>query len=284
MKITLPPRTLFFLALALLAVVDAVILAQVTANRRSEPESRLLLSERELVLSTIFHAENSGLSLMLRWQALDVGQDNPYSGRWAPPEWLDETKLRQLGFAADVLADGGEGRNSGREQMTREAFVVLELDDPAYQAAVRRAEASVEEQRRQTVDRRPEGYDPLKAAEDRLARMRTSESRLFAIDAGLDPAALRQQYRDRARLLIARGLVEPVVTTEKNKRRVSGRITRLLVERIHVPLEHRPVLDSVAALGASNLQKTGPRYQVELAVGRRFEPWVVAVNRMGGKH
>ena len=283
MNLTLSPRTLFLIALALLATVDGLVLTQVNANRRGEPESVVTLSERELALPFTSHAENSGLSLMLRWQTLAKDQYSPYAGHWKPVEWLDEAKLRDLGFAAEALAAGGEHRNNGWEKLTREVFVVLELDGPAYQLAVRRAEASVEKQRQHTGERQPEGYNPLQAAEERLARLRASESRLFAIDAGLDPAALRQQYGDRGRLLIARGLIEPVVPTDKNKRRVFGRITRLLVERIHVPLEHRSVLESVATNGATDLQKTGPRYQVDLAVGHRFEPWIVAVDRVEGR-
>ena len=79
------PRALFLLALALLAATNAIVLVHVAANRRGEPESRLVLSERELALPYRSHAENSGLSLQLRWQLLGTDDNEAYSNRWSPP-------------------------------------------------------------------------------------------------------------------------------------------------------------------------------------------------------
>ena len=115
-------------------------------------------------------------------------------------------------------------------------------------------------------------------AAKRLEKERIAASRLFAVDAGLDPARLRETYADRARFIVTRGLVKPVYEYEKKRRRVRGYIQRLSVETIHVPLKHREILDALRAKRRSRSSTVEPpRYEIELAYGRRFEPWIVSV-------
>lgn len=277
----LSPRPLFLLALALLIAANGVVLLHVATNRRGEPESRLIVSERELALPSFSHAENSGLSLRLNWQVLGVDEASPYPNRWSAPTWLDEAKMRQLGFPVDQFLARSAERKGHDLTMNREVFVVLELDGEAYQAAIRRAEKKVAEAETVLPDRPAADYNSAKNAQQRLNRLRAGDSRLFAIDAGLDPLPLRQQYSDRSRFLLVSGLIAPSVSSDKKTRRVSGRIERLLIERIHVPLEHRPILDALAATRPGDLERgKAPRYQIELAVGSRFEPWIVTVHRL----
>ena len=276
----LSPLALFLLALALLAATNAIVLVHVAANRRGEPESRLVLSERELALPYRSHAENSSLSLQLRWQLLGSDDNETYSNRWSPPTWLNEAKMRDLGFPVDSFMALPDRQERKMLSPTREVFVVLELDGKAYREAVRRVETKLTGPTASAPEPPVTGNDPAKAARERLERLRTSDSRLFAIDAGLDPVALRKQYEDRSRFLLVKGLVEPVVIGKKTKHEISGRIERLLNERIHVPLEHRSILDAFTVTGAGGKSKNVSRYQVELAMGSRLEPWIMTVSRL----
>ena len=57
--------------------------------------------------------------------------------------------------------------------------------------------------------------DKFERAEKRLNRERISETRLFAIDAGLDSKELREIYKDRTRYVITKGLVRNVLNVVK---------------------------------------------------------------------
>jgi hypothetical protein len=111
-----------------------------------------------------------------------------------------------------------------------------------------------------------------------------TETRLFAIDAGIDAKKLREKYNDRTRFIIAKGLVKPRYHYGNKKREVTGYITKLSIESIHVPLKHRQVFDAILVKDKS--RRNGfipPRYKVELAYGSRLEPWIVSVEPMDGK-
>jgi hypothetical protein len=153
--------------------------------------------------------------------------------RWLAGDtaWFDRAKLEDAGF--DLQAPPGKA-------LPRQIFVVFELNGPGFQEW-QRAHA---------------GVDPRFV------------TRLVAIDAGRDPQALRRRYPDSRRFAIVRGrarlLLEPPSTPR-------GIITGVEIDRIHVPLPHSRVLESLPA-GVSP-----PRYTVSLAFGTRQEPWVVGV-------
>jgi len=75
--------------------------------------------------------------------------------------------------------------------------------------------------------------------------------------------------------------VKPAWHFDNNRRIWSGRISDLLVERINLPLEHRAVLKPIEKAGSRRNRNTdGPRFQVQVAFGKRLEPWVVGVERL----
>ena len=77
---------------------------------------------------------------------------------------------------------------------------MLELDGPAYRdslAQVRRLTATVTDK------------TEIKQAKDALLKEEQQNTRLFAIDAGVDAEALRVRYPDRAHYAIARGTIRP---------------------------------------------------------------------------
>ena len=230
-------------ALVLLVVVNLAVLGGVAWNRAGQPEASLLLTERELPLydSFVRAEENSGLALQL----------SLYAGSYSP-DWLDERKLRTLGFRPERYdtADAAEDE-TGRQALPRQAWVVLEFDGPAWQAALADSETELA-----GLDGKIQsGESTLQQREYRqesLERMRQSSSRLVAVDAGTDAAVLRERYPDTTRYLISSAEIHlwmaPAPSPEENgdRPRVRGTL-QLLGDRIHVPLQQRAALQS--ALG-----------------------------------
>ena len=122
-------------ALVLLVVVNLAVLGGVAWNRAGQPEASLLLTERELPLydSFVRAEENSGLALQLTL----------YGGSYSP-DWLDERKLLTLGFRPERhdTADAAE-YETGKQALPRQAWVVLEFDGPAWQAALADSETEL---------------------------------------------------------------------------------------------------------------------------------------------
>ena len=280
MKRLLSPRGLFVLAFVVLAASNIAVLCGVAYNRSGSPDTLIALSERELPLPYRVYEDDSGLALRVVWRVLGPADEDRLYRSWGYPTWFTEEKLTALGFR---LGDKGEAESNQtlrKEPLSKEVFIVLEKGGAAYREAVARAERARAYQenlaRQNHEDKRLQ--TAFEEADQRLARERLAESRLFAVDAGLDPAALRGTYADRARFIITKGLVKPAYDYDKHRRRVRGYIVRLSVETIHVPLAHRHLLDALIAQDGSRTSNPAPpRYAVDLAYGRRFEPWIVAV-------
>ncbi len=272
-------RGLFGLAFAVLLAANIVVLAGVAANRRGEPESKMVLTERELQLPYRLHRENSGLSLQLTWRTLprEAEGDSYYDSR--SPAWLDAGKLQELGFDPEVY--GSDQATGGRykEPIPREVLVVLEYDGEAHREAIRRAEAALaaDEARWRAKSDDKLLRDRFDEAAKRLKRERITASRLFAVDAGLEPGLLRGKYGDRSRFLIVRGLVKPYHRSA-GRGEAGGYLTDLAVEDIHVPLNRRQVFDALQAQDRSRRDEFAePRYQVRTGLGPAAEPWIVEV-------
>lgn len=269
--------------IALILLTNVIVIGGAMYNRSGEPEAVLTLSERELSLRNWNQKENSGLSLGLDWR----GQyyDNL--------ELLGPGKLRELGYKLIDSDDRQENSQYARKQLPRAAWIVLEFDGASYQAAVQEAEGRYQEEKRllpgnedsETQEKR------LKSAEENLEWLKESSSRLYAIDAGLDPAQLRQRYPDRSHYIVTAGIVNITYDYDSNNReRIKGYISDINVDSIHIPLEHRVVFDS---LPERQYRKRDPyyysqpvfkpRYQVKLAYGRRYEPWIVNVEKSGNR-
>jgi hypothetical protein len=63
MKILLSSRALFLLGFFMIVATNIVVLSGVASNRSGNPESEVILTERELQLPYKIHEENSGLTL-----------------------------------------------------------------------------------------------------------------------------------------------------------------------------------------------------------------------------
>jgi len=280
MKILLSSRGLFAIGFIILVSTNILVLSGVVSNRSGEPESQIILTERELQLPYQVHEENSGLALRLVWRAL--GKEDEYNNYpdWRTPAWLSAEKLEELGFNIKNYLKSAGDTTFYKQPIPKEVLIVLENDGEPYREAVRRATVALE--REESVFKlNPEDKrirDNFERAEERLKRERIKLTRLFAIDAGLDLKKLRDKYVDQSRFIITKGLIEPRYDHNQKKQEVFGYISGLSVASIHVPLKHRRVFDSILAQEKSTRSDfESPRFEVELAYGSRLEPWIVSV-------
>lgn len=249
--------------LGLIVAGNAVALLGVAYNRGGEPDAVVEFSERELAMPFGFAAseENSGLSLRLEWRLAEAPRPGApdHAGGAA---WLDRDKLAELGFDLRAAAERGQGEERLGRQLPREAWIVLELAGPAWQAAIVAREAALAAARQLQADNPGKEEFERRAAfaQEQLEKERDTNSRLFAIDAGPDRTELRRRYPDRARYLILPGEVR----LGYDRQELTGFISQLGVRAVHVPLAERAAIER------------GGRYIVTLAFGRRSEPWILA--------
>jgi len=253
--------------LALLVLTNAVALGGAAWNRSGEPDSRLQLSERELSVPWSAWSppggENSGLSLRLDWRcnpAATTGARRAAYYDQGSPGWLDSRKMTELGFdmGRTALAPGFR-----RPHEVREVWLVLELDGPAYRTWQAAAAAEAASAAAAEAAKPP----PHVAAHVELPH---GGSRLFAVDTGLDRAALRVRYADRAMYAVVRAKVGRLRDTEDVVD--GGRIESLSIDEVNVPLALRPAFAAVQP-GARGDGRS--RFVATVAFGQRAEPWLV---------
>jgi hypothetical protein len=270
-------RHLLIAAAVLVAVTNAVALGGVAWNRGSPPESTLQLTERELTVaySPLGTEANSGLSLRLQWRALpnqtDSERDVAQYGAYGAPGWLGESKLAELGFNLSKLSGPRQHRDIDQ---VREVVLVLEFDGAAYQVALTRARAFAEKTRAELAAS-PDTKDRqwrLSAAETALQGEERTNSRLFAIDAGLDAAALRARYPDRSRYALMHGRVR-LGAWYMGDALPSATITELSVDAVNVPLPMR------RAIATQGMYARSEPFEATLAIGKRLEPYLVSLGR-----
>jgi len=242
---------------AVVIVTNAAMLAFAWANRTSTT-SALRVTERELY-PDLMSDRDSSVRLRLR-------HVRPAEYR----DWLDAAKLTSLGLTCRSRTGGPPiGAGCG---LPRRAFVALEFDGPAWQEVIARRTEERDALLRKSSD--TNSYDRSAARQlDDLIRVGT---RLVAIDASLDAAALRQAHPDerviilpaivRAWLAIPPGAASPPVMAG-----TIDPVTTAIVLSVGGAQWFRTNL-------ASRYRGDGsPRYSVDLVVGRRYEPWVRSV-------
>jgi hypothetical protein len=275
MNAKIAPRVLFAAAFVVLVAVNYRVLEQVTDNRQGKAEALLWLTERELPKVTWLQWENSAMELRLIWRTLgQAGKDADER----MPLWLRGQKLEELGF---TFADGRVAATANpKPSQEREVFLVLEYNGGAYHEALRRAEQTLAREE-QTLRANPDDKQAQSARQRAKKDIRAeelSQSRLFAIDAGLDPGQLRTSYADSSRYLVLPGIVRLTYRSEGNRLWATGAIESIHAETIHVPLEHRQALERIVRSDdRSSRDGSPPRYAVELVVGSRYSPWIAAV-------
>jgi hypothetical protein len=269
--------------LALIVLTNAIALGGVAWNRSGEPESVLKLTQRELWEPHVygFSREEGGLQLNLRWRVLPADPDVAFYGEYqGAPEWLDEAKLKELGF--DVSPPPATRRASWRydRQLPREVLIVVEFDGPAYQKALERArERAAKEAAKGAATGKTGPGTPAEQAATFLKNEETANSRLFAMDAGRDAQALRARYPDRARYAIVQGKVRASHLFGRGKDpRWTGYIEGIQNGQVNVPLEFRRAIERAPRpVPRWPAAADRPAFEVTVAFGRRFEPWILAV-------
>ncbi|WP_317930490.1 DUF4824 family protein [Halioxenophilus sp. WMMB6] len=268
----------------LVLLVNALILVSVAYNRSGEPLYTLQLTERELAYypSYRYGRENSGVQLKLDWQVVPENlRFDYYYGYRARPVWLDEAKLSELGVDVVGLKHSTKPRHARLLDRHINVYLVLEYDGEAYRTVLQRAESAVEEARAnlQHAGEDEQRQRQLKSIERQAGLWQNSYSRLFVVDAGLDRQALAQRYRDRSQTLVMAG----VISVYWSGNQLQGYVNRLAIDRVHVPL---PLADFFRGLPAPSYryaadpERAQPRYQVELKIGKRLQPWLITAERL----
>jgi Domain of unknown function (DUF4824) len=264
--------------LALILLTNAVALLGVYWNRSGEPESLLTLTQRELQqpYGWGMDRENSGVSLQIHWRVLSGEKSRPFFYSGGSPAWLDQAKMFSLGFEVNPSKDMLYDYRWSSQQLSREVLLVLELDGSAYRESLQRAQQYAAEQDAKLAalpdDRAMQAN--AKNAHEQVTREEQDNSRLFAIDAGLDLNQLRAQYPDRNRYAIVSAQVRPSVGEQG---RIAGYIDKISIDEINVPHEFHAAFDSRVrpVIGRTSGQRT---FEASVAFGQRLEPWLVGIS------
>lgn len=217
------------------------------SNRGHAPGGTLELTERELALPTLFE-DSTVLLLELQWAAYPC---EPQDER--APAWLTPAKLGELGFDCREPVTSPHADDHYGAMAPRSVCVVLEFEGEA---------------------------------EKESSRQRTSRTRLFAVDAGREPARLREKYPDISRHVIVRAVVRPFLRTRNPadgkllaEPRLGGWIQEVQPNSVFVPPPHSTVLQGLPRRpGAErNGPPLPPRYAVAVSWGTHYEPWVRSV-------
>jgi hypothetical protein len=296
-------RAFLLAGVLLIVVANTIVILGVMHNRRSRAETTLMLTERELAPSSSWSPseENSGLDLRIEirtdttyFRNSQESEGNEAVPMWGVTPWLTAAKLRSLGFPLLSTRNADEDRRHNEKLLARDVYLVLELAGGTYQRALQHAQADAA-RAVQLAAAAPEDKVLAERAErnQRLAEAELNqESRLFCIDAGLDPIALRNTYADRTTFAIVRGSIRPTVYEHAGQWRAVGQYAGLRIPQLNVPLIYRPVFGArqqpryvdaiaLAIAGPMRDRKEAPHYNVSVAWGSRLEPWMVSASILG---
>lgn len=271
--------------LFLIVLVNALALALVVYNR-SAKESELILTERELAKTYTGNAnESSGMELNLNWRVpqsdeTEMGYGMSIYGRGVAASWLNKTKLAELGFDVSMPETSAGVDRYYEKTHTKYLFIVLELDGPARMAMLEQA-------KNMPIPACRPGRIRIECKQSRDThsnRVRQEEyvlSRLFAVDAGPDDAALRARYPEKSKYAIVRGQVRLVLSRTKGEPTLAGYIVGLSIKNINVPKEFIGDLKEIRPMNYSlKPAQHVAHYEVTLAFGKNHEPWIVSAKRV----
>lgn len=236
-------------ALVLLLTVGALFGAAVW-NRGGDVQT-IVLTERELSLPWWWANDadeaRRPLRLTINWERRSTPQD----GR----SWLNDMKLRELGFTTGVPAGAPEAADFYNRALPRTAWVAFEFDGPAWRPI---------EQRQQL----------LNGADGRLAMT----SRLVPIDAAVDRDVLLRRYR-AAPVVALPGIIRLRYDNHPTQGpSVWAWVESLVSPDVSVPRHLQDRLRPLRATPAGRNEAdepAGPRYEVQLGIGRLGGAWVV---------
>ena len=254
---------------SLIILTNAIALGGVAYNRSSTPDSTLLLSERELSYNSYEYDDNSGIAVRLQWKVLskDIvsqprkGESYDWYNYSREAYWLTDAKLDELGFDTTAPSFIAAGSYRFKQLKNREVFLVLELNGSSYQHYIEQAKAHASK-----ASVKEEALRQIKEAQ-------FESTRLFVIDAGKDAEALRKRYPDRDMYTIVKGVVGAHWQSTDTNPILNAYINSLSVSQLHVPKPHDLVFT------APRSTSIPAKYQVSVAYGQRYEPWIITARR-----
>jgi hypothetical protein len=261
-----------YLLIGLVIIIGTNIfaLAGVAYNRMGEVTAQLTLTERELSLpyNTGVEKENSGVSLAINWRAPSRSDTTYYSYNAQDIE-ITEQELIALGFK---LLD--KENNSWDE--SRELYWALEFNGALYDAELKKVELKYQTSLA-TYQEQPNDPNTLdrKNIRRRLDRERTTNSRLFFIEAASNYKSLAAKFSGRKDILIVKGLAKLYYNQDK---KYSLLLRHLSLSNIMVPAEYTKLFSQLDS--AYNNTIVQPRYAVDIKWGNRLEPWIVGVKNL----
>lgn len=268
--------TALLTGLAMIIVGNAVALTGIFYNRSGEPDATLQLTQRELRLPYPggFESENSGIALDLQWR---VNNNSDYASYWSYPGWLNESKLKELGFDTSFPKTDHNATTRYRKMLPREVYLVLEYNGLAYETQLKRAQDKLKRQQQLAAEHPndKQHVNNLKQAEAAVDNEENTFSRLFAVDAGIDKNVLRQKYPNRSMYIIATAQIRIALYAKQDglPLYLTGRIQGLSIDSITAPYAIRQRLEPYLSKNAyAARQKL--KYKVTVAYGKRLEPWI----------
>jgi len=279
-------RNLLLAAVLLVLVTNAVVLSGVAYNRAGQPVTSIDLTERELTVVQSYRSidENSGTALSLQWQVPGGGEPTVYPyAHGGSPEWLDAAKLSELGFTPAQLKSDREEYLHKWRSLSREVVLVLEYDGEAYRQALLSAGKKVNQLRESLAESAADDKlaKKLEQYEKSLTRLKVAQTRLYVVDAGIDEQALTEKYAGGKQYLLLRGDIGLGWSDDA----VTGRIEQVYVQEVHAPLPYSQQLASLTKgkrFYTYKAEPVPPRYQVQLDIGNRLEPWIASVSPILG--
>jgi hypothetical protein len=251
---------------ATLVVATVLILGGVMRNRVGNPDAVARLGEREL---ESWGDQSDGaetfLNLKLQWTTATEPDGK---------SWFDRAKLEALGNAGIPAAEDTAAHREW-SRGTKQGYVVLELAGPAWERWVAAKQAGQDSTRAAQLSA---GQEVQRDSLPWLESAGKGVTRLMAVDFGLDPLALREQYPERSQYLILPATYRMVVIDATKDSvgnitepaRIEGRIDQLLPGSVHVP---RPLRDSLLGLGVTR-KDSNTHFEVTLKVGKKWEAWI----------
>ena len=261
-------------AAAIVVLSSAFALLHAARNRTGNPDAQITVTDRELKYYR--EPDDSGVALNLTWVDSNA-QYAPWiyqDETWVP--WLNQQILQGLGFDCSVApADRGADTFYARQQ-PRRGYVALEFDGPAWRMWLELRNRQIEKQR-------PLGNNFAgNILDDELL-----SSRLVAIDASSDPAALRTRHPDRNKVVILPAVIQiyltPRIPAAQGRPERPALLTGMIQQipySIHVS---KPVSERFQSLSQTSrdAKQDQALYRVQLSFGSSLEPWVTSAEISG---
>jgi hypothetical protein len=255
---------------ALVIITNIVMRASVRANRTGDPDATMTLTERELRVERTSDRDSAQkLRIDARASGVPYWTDRNETG------WLTTAKLATLGFTCRLATD----RTTATTQscgLQRRAFVAYEYDGPAW----RKIAAALQLQREEALRKASAANSYAASSAESLDNQIKYGSRLVAVDASTDSSALRRAYPDRRRYLVLPATVQAWLTVDQRTNASAAPVVSGTLWPVTTVLIAPPRLrDRLLKFGPSDWMLTrAPRYTIDVAVGRRYEPWILAID------